>query len=76
MNTALLQIYQVSYYPVLTIGIIVFTAVFSFWAFNREDRLNKYSFMPYQIKHYREGYRFLSHAFIHADELHLIFNMF
>jgi membrane associated rhomboid family serine protease len=75
MVNLLVTVYT-DYVPFITIGIVVFTCVFSFWAFNREDRLNKYSFMPYQIKYYKEHYRFLSHAFIHADELHLILNMF
>lgn len=31
-------------------------------------------FHPYSIFHYREHYRFLTHAFIHGDYFHLIFN--
>ena len=62
--------------PFITLGIILFTSIFSFWCFNNEERLDKYSDMPYAVKHYKEHYRLLSHAFIHADEMHLIFNMF
>jgi membrane associated rhomboid family serine protease len=31
-------------------------------------------FHPYSIYHYREHYRFLTHAFIHGDFIHLAFN--
>ena len=34
----------------------------------------KYLFHPYSINHNSEHYRFLSHAFIHGDFLHLAFN--
>ncbi len=34
----------------------------------------KYLFHPYSIKHNGEHYRFLSHAFIHGDYIHLAFN--
>jgi membrane associated rhomboid family serine protease len=63
------------YFSFITYALIAFTVGFSFWCFRREDRLDKYSFIPYAIKENREHYRFLSHAFIHADEIHLIFNM-
>lgn len=36
----------------------------------------KYIFHPYSIYHFRQHYRFLSHAFIHADFFHLLFNMY
>jgi membrane associated rhomboid family serine protease len=61
---------------VITTGIIIFTCIFSFKAFGNEAMLSKYSFMPYQIRHHREHHRFLSHAFVHADEMHLFLNMF
>lgn len=34
-----------------------------------------YAFIPFRIRNAGEHFRFLSHAFIHADEMHLIFNM-
>lgn len=34
----------------------------------------KYLFHPYSIYHHGEHYRFLSHAFIHGDVLHLMLN--
>jgi membrane associated rhomboid family serine protease len=36
--------------------------------------MNKYLFHPYSIKHEKEHYRFLTHAFIHGDYMHLAFN--
>ena len=34
-------------------------------------------FIPFNIFHHKkQGYRFLSHIFIHADWMHLIFNMY
>lgn len=32
-------------------------------------------FHPYSIKHNREHYRFLTHAFIHGSYIHLVFNL-
>ena len=50
--------------------------VFSISAFNNRTIFDKYMFSAYAIKHYGQRYRFLSHAFIHADWPHLILNMF
>lgn len=60
---------------ILTYGLIAFTALFSFISFRDESRLSKFAFTPYLIHRNKEHYRFLSHAFIHADEMHLFFNM-
>ncbi len=38
--------------------------------------MQKYLFHPYSIKHHGEHYRFLTHAFIHGDTLHLGLNLF
>lgn len=53
----------------LTIG-------FSVYAMNNSDIKYKYLFHPYSIKQYNQHYRFLSHAFLHGDFLHLAFNMY
>ena len=52
------------------------TVAFSLYAMDRPDIKHKYLFYPYAIKHVNQHYRFLSHAFIHADYVHLAFNMF
>ncbi len=62
--------------PIVTITIIIACVILSITAFNSEAVFNKYLFSPYRISRYKEGYRFLSHAFIHADYIHLAMNMF
>jgi membrane associated rhomboid family serine protease len=37
--------------------------------------MNKLLLSPYQIVHRKEWYRVVSHAFVHADYIHLIINM-
>jgi membrane associated rhomboid family serine protease len=53
------------------LGIIL---LFSVYCFNDRRAMGKYLFHPYSIHHGREHYRFLTHAFIHGDYLHLAFN--
>lgn len=36
----------------------------------------RYNFNPYQIIHRNQWYRIISHAFLHADYMHLAINMF
>lgn len=38
--------------------------------------LDKLMLIPYNVTHFKEYYRILSHGFIHADGTHLFFNMF
>lgn len=47
---------------------------FSIYCFSDRTIMAKYLFHPYSINHNREHYRFLTHAFIHGDYLHLAFN--
>jgi membrane associated rhomboid family serine protease len=61
---------------IVTITIILGCSVFSVLAFNNPQVFDKYMFSAYAIKHHGQRYRFLSHAFIHADYAHLILNMF
>jgi len=56
--------------------IIIFTCIFSISAINNHSIFNKFQFNPYQTKEKKEWYRFLSHAFLHADYMHLLVNMF
>lgn len=46
----------------------------SFIGFNNSDFLEKYLFHPYSVKHNKEYYRFVTHAFLHGDMFHLLFN--
>ncbi|MDI1354848.1 MAG: rhomboid family intramembrane serine protease [bacterium] len=47
---------------------------FSIYCFNDRAVMAKYLFHPYSIHHHGEHYRFLTHAFIHGDYMHLAFN--
>lgn len=60
----------------ITIGILVLTLIFSVYAMNRPDIKYKYIFHPYSINKFNQHYRFLSHAFLHGDYIHLAFNMY
>lgn len=61
--------------PIVTITIIIACVILSIMAFNNDVVFNKYLFSPYIISRSKQGYRFLSHAFIHADYIHLAMNM-
>lgn len=49
-------------------------AIMSFIGFNNRDFMEKYLFSPYLVKHEKESYRFITHAFLHGDFGHLFFN--
>ena len=59
----------------ITIIIIVLTAAISIPAFKNMELFYRLDFNPYQIDKNKEWYRFLTHAFLHADWGHLIVNM-
>lgn len=60
----------------LTLVIIISTALVSILAFNNRQLFDKLMFYPYTIKNNNEHYRFLTHAFVHADFIHLLLNMY
>lgn len=60
----------------ITTIIIVACVVFSFTAFNNQAVFNKFLFSPYACFHYNQYFRFITHAFLHGDYMHLAFNMF
>jgi membrane associated rhomboid family serine protease len=60
----------------ITYVILFLTVAFSLYAMNNPEIKYKYIFHPYSINHYNQHYRFLSHAFLHGDYLHLAFNMY
>ena len=66
---------EFSHYPI-TFSIIGFTVLISFIAFNNEEAKHKLLFYPYGMNTPNEYYRFISYGFIHADYIHLFFNMF
>lgn len=59
-----------------TIIIIAFTIVVSLIGFSNETMFNKNAFIPSRIYENNEWYRFFTAGFLHADFMHLFFNMF
>lgn len=55
--------------------IIIATAIFSYMGFNNPTLFEKYKFNVSAIQHRKEHIRLLSSGFLHADWMHLIFNM-
>ncbi len=60
----------------ITILLIAANAIFSFIGFSNQTLVNKTILWPYYIKRQNQYYRFISSGFLHADWMHLIFNMF
>ena len=61
----------------ITYIIIVLNCIVSFMGFRDKSFFGKYVFNPYSIqRNKKEWYRIFTHAFLHADYLHLFFNMF
>lgn len=62
-------------YPV-TLGLIAVNVIISLIAMNNQDVLSKAIMWPFGVKRYNQFYRFITSGFIHADYMHLFFNMF
>lgn len=60
----------------LTLTIIVLSSIISIIAFNNPAVFYRFDFQPYRIKEHNEWWRFITHAFLHADWMHLLINMF
>ena len=56
--------------------LILVTAGLSLYALNNEAVMDKWIMNPYNVNRKKEYYRFITSGFIHADYMHLIFNMF
>lgn len=59
----------------VTLAIIIFTAIVSFTAFSNEKIKEDLIFYPPAIDKRNQWYRFITCGLIHADFLHLLFNM-
>jgi membrane associated rhomboid family serine protease len=60
----------------INIIIIIITSLISLLAFYNKDIFGRLQFNAYAIKHYKQGWRFLSYGLVHADFFHLFVNMF
>lgn len=60
----------------LTLIIIIITAITSVMAFSNHQLLDKLIFYPAKMNGPGEYYRFITHGLIHADWIHLFFNMY
>lgn len=58
----------------LTTIIVIVTAIVSISAFSNQKLINDLIFYPPSVQR-GQYYRFITHGFIHADWVHLIFNM-
>ena len=56
--------------------LILITAAISIYTFNRTELKNKLLFSPYRYINEKNKWIIITHAFIHADFLHLFFNMY
>ncbi|GAB1462685.1 rhomboid family intramembrane serine protease [Pedobacter sp.] len=61
--------------PVASI-IFVFTIITSIYAFNNTDLFGKFMLHPYSVAKGNKIYTFITSGLIHADWMHLFFNMF
>src|SRR5687767_10348436 len=61
-------------FPV-TLVLIGLNVIYSLVAFSNQDVLSKSIMWPYGVRRYNQYYRFISSGFIHADFMHLAFNM-
>lgn len=60
----------------ITIIIILITSLISILAFSNPDLHYKLRFDPYLIRHKKQYWRFITHATVHANYIHLLMNMF
>ena len=59
----------------ITTIIVIITAGFSLLAFRREGFFERFDLRPARVVHEKEYRRIFTHAFLHADYVHLIINM-
>ncbi|MBC7936434.1 MAG: rhomboid family intramembrane serine protease [Rhizobacter sp.] len=60
----------------ITLLLIAANVIFSFIGFSNTGLVNKTIGWPYYSKREKQYYRFITSGFLHADWMHLIFNMF
>jgi len=60
----------------VTLIIIIITCIVSFLAFQKQEVIDELIFYPPAINNQKQWYRFITCGFIHADFMHLAFNMY
>lgn len=60
----------------VTLILLAITCIISFTAFSNEKLMDDLIFYPPAISNRNQWYRFISSGFIHADIMHLAFNMY
>lgn len=66
---------NLSDFPVTT-GLIVANVIFSLIGFSNQTLVDKTIMWPYRVARENQYIRFITSGFLHADFLHLFFNMF
>jgi membrane associated rhomboid family serine protease len=59
----------------LTLILILISVAASFYAWNNPAIMSKWIMNPYSVNRRKEYYRFITSGLIHADYMHLLFNM-
>ena len=62
-------------YPI-TIALTIANVIFSLIGFSNSDMVDKTIMWPYRVARENQYIRFITSGFLHADWMHLIFNMF
>ena len=60
----------------VTLFLIALNFVFSFLGFSNGTLVDKTIMWPYRVKREKQFYRMVTSGFLHADWMHLFFNMF
>ena len=55
--------------------IIVLTCVISYTAFNNSKLMSDWILSPFKAQRDKQYYRYITYGFLHADGMHLLFNM-
>jgi len=59
----------------ITFSLIAINVIISLIGFSNADFLDKTIMWPYKVKREKQYFRFITSGFIHADFIHLLFNM-
>jgi len=62
--------------PIITYALIGVAVIVSLQSFSNKSLFYKLSFSPYEAKQRGKWYKTITHGFVHADYMHLLFNMY